>query len=83
MATRKLKRHSAITKNVHLRQMLRVCQQNQLRYRYVLADNWFSSKENMAFIKTELEKDFAMALKSNRTVALTLEDKRQGALVHK
>jgi DDE superfamily endonuclease len=81
VATRKLKRQSAITKNEHLRQMLRVCRQNQLRYRYGLADNRFSSKENMAFIKIELEKDFAMALKSNRTVALTLEGKRQGRFV--
>jgi hypothetical protein len=79
--TKKLKRHSSTTKNEHLRQMLRVCRQNQLRYRYVLTDNWFSSKENMAFIKIELEKEFVMALKSNRTVALSLEDKRQGRFV--
>lgn len=79
--TRQRKRHSAITKNEHLRQMLRVCCQNQLRYRYVLADNWFSSKGNMAFIKVDMEKDFVMALKSNRTVALTHEDKRQGRFV--
>ena len=81
VGTRKLKRHSSITKNEHLRQMLRVCQQNQLRYRHVLTDNWFSSKENMAFIKIELGKEFVMALKSNRTVALSLEDKRQGRFV--
>jgi IS4 transposase len=79
--TRQEKRQSSITKNEHMRRMLRVCQQNQLRYRYVLTDNWFSSKENMAFVKVELEKDFVMALKSNRTVALTLEDKRQGRFV--
>ena len=79
--TRKLKRHSSVTKNEHLRQMLRTCRQNQLRYRYVLTDNWFSSKENMAFIKIELGKEFVMALKSNRTVALSLEDKRQGRFV--
>lgn len=79
--TRKLKRHSATTKNEHLRQMLRVSVQNRLRYRYVLADSWFSSKENMAFIKADMGKDFVMALKSNRTVALTPEDKRQGRFV--
>jgi hypothetical protein len=79
--TRQLKRQSSLTKNEHLRQMLRVCQQNQLHYRYVLADNWFSSKENMSFIKVELKKDFIMALKSNRTVALSQEDKRQGHFV--
>lgn len=79
--TRKPRRHSSVTKNEHLRQMLRVCRQNQLRYRYVLTDNWFSSKENMAFIKLDMGKDFVMALKSNRTVALSLEDKRQGRFV--
>jgi hypothetical protein len=79
--TQKLKRQSSATKNEHLRQMLRVCQQNQLRYRHVLADNWFSSKDNMVFIKVDMEKDFVMALKSNRTVALTAEDKRQGRFV--
>ena len=81
VATRKLKRQASVTKNEHLRQMLRVCRQNQLRYRYVLADNWFSSKDNMVFIKVDMEKDFVMALKSNRTVALTPEDKRQGRFV--
>jgi IS4 transposase len=81
VATRKLKRHSSITKNEHLRQMLRVCRHNRLRYRHVLTDNGFSSKENMAFIKLELGKEFVMALKSNRTVALGLEDKRQGRFV--
>ena len=79
--TKKLKRKSSITKNEHLREMLRVCQQNQLCYRYVLADTWFSSKENMIFIKVELGKEFVMPLKSNRTVALSLEDKRQGRFV--
>jgi predicted secreted protein len=45
--------------------MLRVCQQNPLRYRYVLTDSGFSAKENMAFIKIERAKDFVMVLKSN------------------
>ena len=79
--TKKLKRKSSTTKNEHLRHMLRVCQQNQLRYRYVLTDSWFSSKENMTFIKVELGKEFVMPLKNNRTVALSLEDKRQGRFV--
>lgn len=79
--TKKLKRQSSTTKNEHLRQMLRVCRLNRLRFRYVLVDNGFSSKENMAFIKIDMGKDFVMALKSNRTVALTPEDKRQGRFV--
>jgi len=76
--TRKLKRQSSITQNERLRQMPRVRRQNQLRYRSVLTDNGFSSKENRVVIKQDLGKDFVMALKSNRTVA---EDRRQGRFV--
>jgi len=76
--TRKVKRKSTITKNELLRNQLRVCQRNQLKYQYVLTDSWFGSKENMTFIVQDLGKHFIMALKSNRTVALREEDKKQG-----
>ena len=59
--------------------MLRTCQRNQLPYRYVLADSWFSAKDNLTFIRKTLKKHFVVALKSNRTVALSYEQKRQGA----
>ena len=76
-----VKRKSTVTKNEMLRQMLRVCQQNRLLYRYVLADSWFSAKENLTFIHQDLKKHFIVALKSNRTVALSKEDKAQGRFV--
>lgn len=76
--TRRVKRKSEVTKNELLRQMLRVCQHNQLKYRYVLADNWFSAKENLTFIYHRLDKHFIVALKSNRTVALSYEEKLEG-----
>ena len=47
--------------------MLAVCQRNQVAYRYVLADSWFSAKENLHFIRQTLGKHFVIALKSNRT----------------
>ena len=47
MQTRQVKRKSLVTKNELMRQMLRTCQQNQLPYRYVLADSWFSAKDNL------------------------------------
>jgi hypothetical protein len=78
LATRKVKRQSPVTKNELLRQMLRTCQHNQLKYRYILADSWFSAKENLQFIRRRLDKHFLVALKSNRTVALSQEDKAQG-----
>lgn len=79
--TRQVKRKSEVTKNQLLRQMLQVCQQNRLKYRYVLADSWFSAKENLAFIRQRLDKHFVVALKANRTVALSKKDKAQGRFV--
>lgn len=61
-----------------MRDMLSVCKRNRVKYRYVLADSWFSSKENLQFIRNSLSKHFVIALKSNRTVALSEQDKRQG-----
>ena len=40
--------------------MLSVCQRNQLTYRYVLADSWFSAKENLHFIRQGLGKHFVL-----------------------
>lgn len=50
LKTRKQKRKSEITKNEMLRDMLKTCQQNQVKWRYLLADSWFSSSENMKFV---------------------------------
>ena len=58
--------------------MLRVCQQNRLLYRYVLADSWFVAKDNLTFIRQGLDKHFIVALKANRMVALSKEAKLQG-----
>ena len=77
--TGRSKRKSTCSKNEHLRRMLSVCQRIQVAYRYVLADSWFSAKENLHFIRHGLGKHFVIALKSNRTVALSHEAKRQGA----
>ena len=74
----RLKRRSEVSKNELMRRMLRVCQQNSLEYSHVLADSWFSSRENMSFIHDKLGKEFIIALKSNRTAALSYEAKLQG-----
>ena len=76
--TRRVKRKSLVTKNDLMRDMLSVCKSNRIKYRYVLADSWFSSKENLQFIRNSLDKHFVIAIKSNRTVALSYEDKRDG-----
>jgi len=76
--TGKEKRRSQITKNEHARNMLRTVHKNQIPFKYVLTDIWFASAENMCFVKLDLQKDFIMALKSNRKVALSEDDKAQG-----
>jgi len=80
--TKKWKRRSVVTKNELFRQRLHILVYiNRVRFKYVLNDIWFSSKENMKWIKVTLNKEFVMALKGNRLVALNEDDKRQGHFV--
>lgn len=77
----KEKRRSPTSKNEHYRTLLEHAAKNQIPFRYVLNDVWYASAENMMFVKHTLQKEFVMPLKSNRKVALSLEDKRQGRYV--
>lgn len=77
----KIKRASEQTKNELVRDMFDTCVANQLKFRYVLMDSWFGSKETFEHILKK-NKHFVVALKSNRLVALSLEDKQQGRFVH-
>lgn len=74
----KMKRRSPTTKNDHYRQMLQVSVRNEIPFRYVLNDSWYAAADNMMFIRHELDRHFIMALKSNRKVALSAQDKSQG-----
>lgn len=68
------------TKNAMMRRL--VCQASyNIGFKYVLSDSWFSSADNMACITQECGSDFIMAIKSNRVVALSKEDKLQGNFV--
>lgn len=49
-----------------------------LHFEYVLADSWFGNSQNMKFIDEKHKGKFIFAIKSNRKVALTLEDKIKG-----
>ncbi len=77
----KEKRRSPTSKNEHYRTLLEHALKNQIPFRYVLNDVWYASAENMMFVKHTLHKEFVMPLKSNRKVALSLDDKRQGRYV--
>ena len=76
--TGKDKWQSPRTKNECARDMIASAVRKQIPFRYVLMDLWFSSAENMVFIKRKLKKDFLLPLKSNRRVALSEEDKKRG-----
>jgi hypothetical protein len=53
-------------------------QHDTLQYLYVLSENWFCSAENMICIELGLNREFIVAIKANRTLALSLKDKQQG-----
>ena len=74
--TQQTKAKSKYTKNEYLRAMLRVAQQ-QIAYRYPLADSWYASAENLNAVLA-LGHGFVMALESSRTVARSEADRQQG-----
>jgi DDE superfamily endonuclease len=77
----KQKRRSPISKNDYYRELLTAAKRNQIPFRYVLSDVWYSAADNMMFIKHDLDKDFIMPLKVNRKVALSEQAKRDGQWV--
>ena len=73
---------SMFTKNEIMRDKLNILHfHNELKYGYILFDKWFSSTENLEFIHNTLKKKFITPSKSNRLVALSLEDKNNGKYV--
>ncbi len=73
--TRKLCRVARISKNEYMRDMVKVCIHNDVKFEYVMADTWFSSSETMAFIRKKGKK-FIFPVKSNRLMALTRHAKK-------
>ena len=76
ITTQKLKRKSEKTKNEMMREMIQTCINNTLKFRIVLIDSWFSSEENFEFI-TDKGRHFIAALKDNRLIALSQEDRKK------
>jgi hypothetical protein len=77
----KQKRRSTQTKNEHYRDLLRQAVRNRIPFKFVLNDVWYAAADNMKYIKHDLKKDFIMPIKSNRKVALSLDDNQQGRFV--
>jgi len=81
-STGKEKRRSEISKNEMVQDRLTfLTLRNHIKYRYVLFDTWFSSTENFKLVHHKLKKYFVSALKKNRLVALSMDDKLQGKFV--
>ena len=78
VATRRERRKSAISKNELFRGLIQQAVNNQVKFKYALADNWFSSKDNIAFLHADLKKYFIFGIKSNRTVATSAKAKQKG-----
>jgi len=73
----KEKRRSLKTKNELMQEMINAQITNRVKFRYILADSWFSSNENMKFINKR-KKVFIFELKENRLVADSEQDKKEG-----
>lgn len=74
--TRRAKRRSEVTKNERMRAMVDARVQSRLKFSWVLTDIRFAYTENMERIKPTRQKDFIMALKGNRLVALGEADRK-------
>ena len=77
----KLAYKSEKSKNEVFRDMVAIANRN-IYFNYVLADIWFSSAKNMSFVKKECGNDFILAIKENRKVALSEQDKKNGIYVN-
>ena len=66
-------RKSPLTKNELMQSMIQQCLHNQLKFKYILADSWFASTDNMHFIQRK-KKFFIFDLQDNR-LSLLVEDK--------
>jgi hypothetical protein len=72
------KRRSPETKNEMMQEMIKRHIQNQVKFKYILADSWYSSAENMRFIEKR-KKKFIFELKDNRKIALGVRERNAGS----
>jgi IS4 transposase len=73
------KKTSSKSKNELFRSMYKVNLIN-VKFDYVLFDSWFSAKENLEIIHKS-KKIFIAGVKSNRTIATSLENKMKGKFI--
>ena len=73
----KSKRKAEFTKNQSMRAMLKMAKVNKIKYRYVLADSWYTTNENLKYIHKDLNKLFVCAIKTNKVFKFLGEDFKQ------
>lgn len=77
IATRKIKRKSSVSKNQMFRLIIAQAVTNEVKFDYVLADNWFGAKKNREFIHYDMKKKFIIGIKSNRLIALSEKERKK------
>lgn len=77
LKTKKEKRKSPVSKNQLMLQMIAQAIANGLIFKYIVADSWFASVENMTYINRK-KKFFIFDMQVNRLAALTEEDRQKG-----
>lgn len=66
----KLKRKSNCNKNKRFKRLIDQAISCNLQFDYILADNWFGSKDNLKYIHYDTSKKFIIGIKSNRLAAI-------------
>jgi len=79
--TNREKRISKVSKNEIFRDLVKSTINNNIKYKYVIADTWYASAQNMKFIHDDCKKDYIFPLKSNRKIALTKAEQKRGNYV--
>ena len=80
-ATGKTRRKSEVNKNQQMRKLLEQAVNNNVVFKWVIADIWYAGAENMGFIKDTCKRDFIVPLKRNRKIALSETAKNRGQYV--
>ena len=75
--TKREKRKASTSKNEIFRSIIAQAKKNEILFDYVLADNWFGSKENMEFIHYDMKKKCIVGIKTNRSVCC-MEGEKKG-----
>ncbi len=76
--TNKETRKSDVTKNELFQKQIKQAIRNQVKFDYILADNWFGAKKNREFIHYDTDKKFILGMKSNRLIAFSEEARKKG-----